>query len=444
MDNEKLAESELKQKLVVNELTESSSDKPTDAPNTDAPADMSTDAFTDAVTEPKNVSLEQRSEDLRTNNSDDGPFNSNNKSGRREPALIPVKPKPRGEQKPPVPATVRKTRNHYIAIALITTLVGIVIVPFAWATWTVLKFSFPESKGVEFFMQPKERSRERADQWRDKMRAMLSQISKMQKPSLTKPATGYSDPRVGQKALTLLFDKKFDELNKAFEDASTKRVERRTGSELRDDLYKALSDPGDIQGPYWDQRLALLQEWANSKPASATPHIVLADFYINYAWNARGSGWANQVKDWQWKLFRDRLYLSAEQLEKALEFGTPSPEWFAVAQINALGAGNRNDRQIFDSITKLGNSFYPNYAPIYLNKVYYLQPRWYGEGLEWVDYIAKQADSVGGDAGDKLYARMVTKVAHLYNNLDQEAPNLNKERVARGNALLDKQFGGGK
>ncbi|MBS1953700.1 MAG: DUF4034 domain-containing protein [Cyanobacteria bacterium SZAS-4] len=415
MDNEKLAEAELKQKLVVNEPT-SLADKPIDV------AESDTCAETDAPTE--------------------GCPNSFQTRGKKEPALIPVKPKPRGEQKPPVPAAVRKARNLYIAIALTTTLIGVVIAPLAWSAWTMLKFAHPESKGVEFFLQPKERSKERADDWRDKMRHLIVQASKMPKPPSSKLATGYGDPRVGHKALTLLLEKKFDELNKLFADASTNRVEHRTGSELRDDLLKALSDPGDIQGPYWQERLALLQQWADFKPESATPHIVLADFYIHYAWNARGSGWAAQVKEWQWKLFKDRLYLSTEQLEKALKFGTPSPEWFAVAQVNILGAGNREDRHLFESITKLGNKFYPNYVPIYLNKVYYLQPRWYGDGLEWVDYVARQADAVGGTEGDKLYARMVNKVAHLYNNLYEEAPKLNKKRVERGNELLDKQFGG--
>lgn len=438
MDNEKLAESELKQKLVVNELADVSMDAVLDSAN--KPIDI-TGYSTDGADGANSAGSSTRSSaDIRG----DEVQNSDKPSGKREPALIPVKPKPRGEQKLAVPAAVRKTRNRYIAIALITTFVGIFIVPIAWATWTVLSNAFPQSKGVEFFMQPKDRSQEKADQWREKMRSMLSQISKMQKPGLTKPATGYGDPRVGQKVLLMLNDKKFDQLNKTFEDATKNRVEHRTGSELLDDLYKALSDPGDIQGPYWEERLGLLKEWSEFKPDSATPHIVLADFYINYAWNARGSGWANQVKDWQWKLFRDRLYLSAEQLEKALAFGTPSPEWFEVAQINTLGAGTRNDRQIYDAVTKLGSSFYPNYVPIYLNKVYYLQPRWYGTGTEWVDYVELQSNKAGDAEGDKLYARMVNKVAHLYNNVYKEVPNLNKARVDRGNALLDKQFGGGK
>ncbi len=277
------------------------------------------------------------------------------------------------------------------------------------------------------------------------MRSMVAQISKMPTPPLTKPATGYGDPRVGENALALLKAKKFSELNRIFANAKKNRVQHRTGSELIDDLYKALSDPGDVQALAWEERLSLLKEWAASgSQAVAAPHIVLADFYVQYAWNARGSGWANQVKEWQWKLFRDRLYSSADQLQQALEFGTPSPEWFAVAQVNVLGAGNRTDRQIYDSITGLSNSLYPNYVPTYLHSVFYLQPRWYGAGDEWVTYATKEADKVGGDEGDKLYARMVGNVAHLYNNLYQEVPNVNKKRVDRGNALLDKQFGGGK
>ncbi|CAN5184641.1 hypothetical protein BH10CYA1_BH10CYA1_40980 [soil metagenome] len=432
VDNEKLAEAQLEQRLVVN------------GPGLrDDPEGVQTTSLTASQTDQENLS-QGSSQSTINEMTGDQAAPSNRSDGRREPALIRVKNlKSRKEPKPSMPAAVKKTRNRYMAIALITMFVGILIVPIAWATWTVLKYSFPESAGIEFFMPPKERSQEKSELWRAKMRSMIAQISQMPKPPLTKPATGYGDPRVGQNALAMLTAKKWDELNKTFERAKIERVQHRTGSELMDDLYKALSDPGDVQASVWSERLALLEGWAASTPESATPHIVLADFYVNYAWNARGSGWANQVKDWQWKLFRERLYLSADQLQQALAFGTPSPDWFSVAQINVLGAGNKNDRQIYDSITARSNSLYPNYVPTYLHKVYYLQPRWFGTGREWVDYVKKEADAIGGSEGDKLYARMVANVAHLYNNLYQEVPNLNKERIARGNALLDKQYGGG-
>ncbi len=244
--------------------------------------------------------------------------------------------------------------------------------------------------------------------------------------------------------MTLLINKKFDELTTTLEKATNARVQHRAGSELMDDLFGALSDPGDVTELNWTKRLALIEEWIAARPHSATPHLVLADFYVNYAWYARGSGWANQVKEWQWKQFRDRLYLSADQLQQALAFGPPSPEWFSIAQVSILGAGDGTDANLFNSVTRLANSFYPDYVTAYTNKVYYLQPRWYGKDQQWVEYAKKEADALAGDEGDKLYARMVEHVAHLYRDVYKEAPSLDKKRVARGDLLLDKQFGSSK
>ncbi|MBI2810585.1 MAG: hypothetical protein HYX67_07145 [Candidatus Melainabacteria bacterium] len=294
MDNEKLKESELEQKLVINELN------------------LEGDSVSQSA---------ETSADVCAGEADNQAAKTSTPSGKREPALIRVKNlKSRNEPKPSVPPSVRATRSRYIAIALITTLIGILIVPFAWAAWTLLKISAPQSAGVQFFMKPPDGSQVKADRWRSKMRSMIAQVSKMPAPPLTKPATGYGDPRVGQNALALLNEKEFGELNRIFANAKKDRVQH----------------------------------------------------------------------------------------------------------------------------TGLSNSLYPNYVPTYLHSVYYLQPRWYGVGDEWVTYATKEADKVGGDEGDKLYARMVGNVAHLYNNLYQEVPSLNQKRVDRGNALLDKQFGGGK
>ncbi len=171
MDKEKLAESELEQKLVVTEETLGG-----DAENpSEGSPPSSRELPTDERKPPEN-------------------------SGKREPALIRVKNlKSRKEEKPSLPISAKKARSRYIAIALITTLIGILIVPIAWATFTVLTNAFPLSPGVQSFLPVKERSQTKSGDWRSKMRTMVADISKMPKPAASKQlATGSGDPLVNQ------------------------------------------------------------------------------------------------------------------------------------------------------------------------------------------------------------------------------------------------------
>ena len=54
--------------------------------------------------------------------------------------------------------------------------------------------------------------------------------------------------------------------------------------------------------------LARLEKWRAQYPQSITVYTTLAATYVNYAWQARGNGYANTVTDEGWQLFRDRIH----------------------------------------------------------------------------------------------------------------------------------------
>jgi uncharacterized protein YjbI with pentapeptide repeats len=248
---------------------------------------------------------------------------------------------------------------------------------------------------------------------------------------------------VGAKATKLLSSKKFVELEKLFVDARLHRKRRNSGAEIIDTLYDAVADvPDSAPQNIWMQRLELLKEWCTASPNSPTPHIALADFYNSYAWQARGGDWANSVKQDQWVEFARRLNSAAGQLEEALKVGPLTPEWFSAAQTNFLGGGERAERHLYDKLIAAGVANFPDYMPIYLNKNYYLQPRWFGASDEWVKYATTEANKRGGIEGDKFYARMVSYVKDLYKNVYEEFPGLSQDRVNRGNGALAKESPG--
>ena len=62
-----------------------------------------------------------------------------------------------------------------------------------------------------------------------------------------------------------------------------------------------------------------LDAWCAAAPESAYAHLVRGEHLIGFAWEARGSGWANTVSDEGWRLFAERLSLARAALERAAE-----------------------------------------------------------------------------------------------------------------------------
>ena len=84
----------------------------------------------------------------------------------------------------------------------------------------------------------------------------------------------------------------------------------------------------------------LLANW----PQEASIHLLRGDYYIRYAWNARGDGWADTVKEEGWKLFGQRLDMAEDALERAWKLD-PTDARIPVKMINLeLGQGEGRDR----------------------------------------------------------------------------------------------------
>jgi hypothetical protein len=243
--------------------------------------------------------------------------------------------------------------------------------------------------------------------------------------------------------LNLLENKKFADLDKVLADAQLHRGRLANGQEEANSLFGVLADlPENSTDADWQKRLTLLQAWIAAEPTAATPHVVLASYYNNFAWKARGGDWGNKVSNQQWSDFYRRLSLGAAQLNQALKFAPLTPEWFDVAQTNFLGGGGSADVPLYNKLAAEGIKNFPDYLPIYLNKAYYLQPRWHGKGGQWVTFITQEADKIGGLEGDKFYARMVNYVKSLYEDVYKEFPKLSQSRAERGTKALQKAYPG--
>lgn len=117
---------------------------------------------------------------------------------------------------------------------------------------------------------------------------------------------------------------------------------------------------------------------AMEKRFAGTPYplIFKGEFYTDYAWDARGTGYANNVTPEGWKLMSDRLQIAEAALKQAAEHDVPAG-WGATAMITVkLGQGD--GRAAMEAWFKRAMETNPDNFNTCWRKLYYLEPQWNG------------------------------------------------------------------
>jgi hypothetical protein len=167
-----------------------------------------------------------------------------------------------------------------------------------------------------------------------------------------------------------------------------------------------------------------------AKPKSVTARVELARFLRDYAWQARGSGWANTVKEEGWRLMGERLQAAAQVLAEAKQSDEKCPVYWSTVQGVALGL--QLDRKRYDNIFDAAIKEFHDYQYYYRSRAVFLMTRWNGEDGELERDLEKSADRIGGEAGDMLYAQVVWGL-HDYGSTDVlEEHHLSWKRTDRG------------
>jgi len=245
---------------------------------------------------------------------------------------------------------------------------------------------------------------------------------------------------IKNQAITFLKDKDYDKLEEL-------TAKYRTSKECYADgiwklmvAYDAVAAEDDLPSrEAWASRQTEMQEWIEAKPKSATARIAMARFLRNYAWAARGNGWASAVSDAGWKSFGDRLNQGWDVLDEAKNLKEQCPVYWSTRLGIALGL--QLDKAQFNDIFIQAIRAEPDFQYYYRTRAVYLLPRWYGEEGEWEKDLARSADSIGGKDGDMLYARVVWEMHHYGEFINVfEGNKISWERVDRGFAVILKQF----
>jgi hypothetical protein len=119
-------------------------------------------------------------------------------------------------------------------------------------------------------------------------------------------------------------------------------------------------------------------------PRSAAPYFVKGQFYLNYAWKARGSGSSDRVTPEGWKLFGERLAIAKPAFEKAWQLDASDPQ--PPTQMIRVATDAQMGREEMELWFQRAMQAKSNNWDACNNKLRYLYPQWYSSNGEMLQF----------------------------------------------------------
>jgi hypothetical protein len=212
-------------------------------------------------------------------------------------------------------------------------------------------------------------------------------------------------------------NRRFAELeNRAAEFRRTKSVFD-NGSWKLLHFYESFTCRSEEPESMWQLHDQIHRDWISAFPQSVTARVAYADFFISYGWQARGSGFADEVKPEAWRLFGERIAAGGRTLAEARQLPEKDPIWWNITLRLARSQGwSKSD---YERAVDEAKSFEPHYWGYDVSRAESLLPRWYGKPGDWEAYSEQVAARPDG-LGVEVYARIVMRLRVYYQNVFRE------------------------
>lgn len=198
-------------------------------------------------------------------------------------------------------------------------------------------------------------------------------------------------------------NERFDKLEKLFDDWNSP-------TELRaDGRWKLTAFDDGIQRQFhnadgWDAAYRRIQAWRAQSPKSRAAALAEAIYWLGYAWDARGQGFAATVTPEGWKLFAERLDKAEAALVESKAYAGDSPLWDYL--YIEVGEGRSWPIPQLLEAFKAGYAKQKSFVALYSTTVTHLAPKW-GGNWKLVDQFIKDAVTATKQAeGLSMYARL--------------------------------------
>lgn len=204
-------------------------------------------------------------------------------------------------------------------------------------------------------------------------------------------------------------------------------------------FYHALELKSTDSERQWLDQQTKLDGWAKAFPDSLSAKVAMADWFIGYAWKARGTGYAHTVTDEGWKLMSERLNQAANILRSVPPEKVDDPEYYRHWITLAVGddSPNKAGGEAFAKGAQVAKEFYP----LYSTRAYFLLPRWFGKSGEWEKFAEEASATFLGEKRDILYAQLAQTQARFYGESFFQECSMDYDRIKSGllaSAALEK------
>jgi len=204
-------------------------------------------------------------------------------------------------------------------------------------------------------------------------------------------------------------------------------------------IYTGLDEPrpGHPTQEDWSRHFELMQQWQKQNPHSITARIALAESYVSWGWDARGTGYSESVSDSGWKLMADRVAKAKAALDANSDLAGKCPDWYIAMQL--VAQAQSWDLARARALYERAVAFEPAYQYYYRIFAEYLQPKWEGQEGAAARFAEEAANKVGGEAGDILYYWIADTIVCACQ--DPEFSHFSWTRAQKGFAAMENKYG---
>ena len=157
----------------------------------------------------------------------------------------------------------------------------------------------------------------------------------------------------------------------------------------------------------------LCEKWKRAYPKSPTPLIALSMLYTDYAWQARGSGWAGTLTDEQWNLFYARMKKADEYANNEITERDMRSYAAKINNIKLIGGDDAKNKAY--AVLDKGIAIDPDYHSMYFVMAELLMERWHGDNrYEMISFIDKYSAKRKGIEGKMLYIKTLLHMSYFY------------------------------
>lgn len=211
--------------------------------------------------------------------------------------------------------------------------------------------------------------------------------------------------KIGKSVETLFYKKDFNAINDLDDDYRLNESRLPDGRWKTTFVYSSfawVSKRGATNE--WIHKLKIADEWIKATPSHPAPYLAKAELLINFAWDARGPGYADTVKPEQWELFHQSIADARSTLEMSTPLKSQHPFWFKTMVVIAKAQGWPKEE--FLKLYNLSSELHPTYYFTHFRAADYFQPRWNGSKKELRDFVMNAVRKSHDKEGYTLYTRI--------------------------------------